>query len=285
MWKVILLIILVTIICCYFLIPQTQMNLLGLAQLYDVGGSVCGGNEGNKFKLTDSWQVLIDNSHKYYDLIQIQERFIKYDINWSQVFYELQTEVNESGVEYAGLIHLDDNNRAFIVNKFRGKEGPPNNMYVAAIPQKMVNKIRQQPAAILFHTHPSNGCPLPSIPDLVLSYHDSIVSGRLFLEAVISKSGIILYGVKASQFLKDFRNPDKSLLIPRKELDLFNSIVALRSYAGYSENDMAYLLDQFGMWYVKFDINGGATMDYGLFTWLQNNVIKKEKNINLYRKH
>ena len=118
----------------------------------------------------------------------------------------------------------------------------------------------------------------------------------MFLEAVVSKVGIVLFGLKSSQFFKEMLEPNKKLLISRKTLDMFNSLVALRSYVGYSENDMAYLLDQFGMWYVKIDKNNnkispeyveerigihGATVDYDMSNILQNRVYRQEKKQKL----
>ena len=133
MWKLVIIIIVVVAICCYFLIPYTEYDINPLKQLYEIGGCV-GGGEDNRFKFTDTWKELEHNAQKYCDLIYTQERMVKYDVNWSAVFQDLQNEINEPDVEYAGLINLDSNNKAIVMNKFKGKYGSNNpDLYVAEI--------------------------------------------------------------------------------------------------------------------------------------------------------
>ena len=87
----------------------------------------------------------------------------------------------------------------------------------------------------------------------MLSYSEAFVSGHFYLEAVIHNKSITLYGPKYIKFANDYRKPFKEVFLARRDFDMFVSIVAFRSFNGYSEADIAYLMNQFNMWYFKFD--------------------------------
>ncbi len=239
---------------------------------------VVGGREGYVYGQT--WEQVEANPDIYFDLLARQRQAIK-GVDWSPVFDALHRELQEESMEYAGLIDIRDN-KAYVMTKHKGvMDDSP--YAVARIPSDVAAEIRQTPAVIMYHTHPTDGESLPSSMDYMASFHDSAETGQIFLEAVIARDFITLYGPKPRPLLKLMQHRSAPLMLARKALDMFNSLIAMRSYEMYNEDTLSAILRRFGMYFAKVDRYGPVPNDRTMMVSTELAIAENKFAIQLTR--
>lgn len=223
--------------------------------------AVHGGKHWTKF---DTWEELTKNGEAVDQYQKEKNEVMKnFKFDWSQV-REQAAPLLKDNREWGGLINIV-NGKPKIVLKVQSPlkigEGVAGDTG-AVIPAEVMRKITERPAMFVFHTHPEGLSNMLSPTDLSLGVL-GLYDGRYGAHVMISPDLVTVYAPKPELIDHIWDDPHPPMAAVRTAFDLYNSAMALRSWAtDYTFRDLERICDSLGFGYYLFPTDNFMNLYY-----------------------
>jgi len=174
-------------------------------------------------------------------------------LDWSPVLKILGPRLAEKR-EHIGIANVVDGAVHLVAHEAAPHEAAPHEagdeLFFASVPSELVAKY-DRPALFMVHTHPDDPrCdPFPSEPDLVTAIRLGAI-GRFAGHAVVSRYGVLVYGLDQSGYRAIHESPQWHLSMLHLAYDLTAAGGAMRSWSAYTNADRARFFERHGLFFI-----------------------------------
>jgi len=246
------------------------------------------GKKCQHWSLYDSWEKLQNDSIAKKEYLNDRNEILSNpNLDWSKVVEEISPKLEELR-EYIGIINIKKGTNQLYIKKY---EGSPTGVIdekskttFASIPSELVNKYANMVGLFMFHTHPLDlrGSPLPSSYDLSAALYFGSIS-RFVASVIISRYGILMYGLSLSGYKFLTRSKDYNLAILNLSFDIIAAHESIRSWSKWKLSDYIDFYKRYKMFMYVFPsaeyIADNVKYDY---EWNLTNPISHELIIDHY---
>lgn len=240
------------------------------------------------WSLYDSWEKLQNDSIAKKEYLNDRNEILSNpNLDWSKVVEEISPKLEELR-EYIGIINIKKGTNQLYIKKYEGSPTGANDekskTTFASIPSELVNKYANMVGLFMFHTHPLDlrGSPLPSSYDLSAALYFGSIS-RFAASVIISRYGILMYGLSLSGYKFLSRSKDYNLAILNLSFDIIAAHESIRSWSKWKLSDYIDFYKRYKMFMYVFPsaeyIADNVKYDY---EWNLTNPISHELIIDHY---
>lgn len=246
------------------------------------------GKKCQHWSLYDSWEKLQNDSIAKKEYLNDRNEILSNpNLDWSNVVEEIGPKLEELR-EYIGIINIKKGTNQLYIKKYEGSPTNANDekskTTFASIPSELVNKYANMVGLFMFHTHPLDlrGSPLPSSYDLSAALYFGSIS-RFAASVIISRYGILMYGLSLSGYKFLSRSKDYNLAILNLSFDIIAAHESIRSWSKWKLSDYIDFYKRYKMFMYVFPsaeyIADNVKYDY---EWNLTNPISHELIIDHY---
>ena len=246
------------------------------------------GKKHQHWSLYDRWEKLKNETIAKKEYLNDRNEILSNpNLDWSKVVEEIGPKLEELR-EYIGIINIKKGTNQLYIKKYEGSptgvSDEKSKTTFASIPSELVNKYANMVGLFMFHTHPLDlrGSPLPSSYDLSAALYFGSIS-RFAASVIISRYGILMYGLSLSGYKFLSRSKDYNLAILNLSFDIIAAHESIRSWSKWKLSDYIDFYKRYKMFMYVFPsaeyIADNVKYDY---EWNLTNPISHELIIDHY---
>uniref|UniRef100_A0A6C0I0P1 Uncharacterized protein n=1 Tax=viral metagenome TaxID=1070528 RepID=A0A6C0I0P1_9ZZZZ len=246
------------------------------------------GKKYQHWSLFDSWEKLQNDSIAKKEYLNDRAEILSNpNLDWSKVVEEIGPKLEELR-EYIGIINIKKGTNQLYIKKYEGSptsvSDEKSKTTFASIPSELVNKYANMVGLFMFHTHPLDlrGSPLPSSYDLSAALYFGSIS-RFAASVIISRYGILMYGLSLSGYRFLAKSKDYNLSILNLSFDIIAAHESIRSWSKWKLADYVDFYKRYKMFMYIFPsaeyVADNIKYDY---EWNLTNPISHELIIDHY---